>query len=70
LGDVHLVKVFNLKSGSGYRLSPDDPAPAGFDWETWLGPAPLRQHNPGIFAGGWHKFWAYSGGDFADDGIH
>lgn len=70
LGDVHLVKVFNLKSGTAYRLSPDDPPPAGFDWETWLGPAPKRQHNSGIFAGGWHKFWAYSGGDFADDGIH
>src|SRR5215469_1420540 len=70
LGDVHLVKVFNLKSGTAYRLPPDDPAPAGFDWETWLGPAPMRQHSSGIFAGGWHKFWAYSGGDFADDGIH
>jgi predicted dehydrogenase len=70
LGDVHLVKVFNLKSGGGFRLSPDDAAPFGFDWETWLGPAPKRRHNSGIFAGGWHKFWAYSGGDFADDGIH
>lgn len=70
LGDVHLVKVFNLKSGGGFRLSPDDAAPTGFDWDAWLGPAPKRPHNSGIFAGGWHKFWAYSGGDFADDGIH
>jgi len=70
LGEIHLVKVFNLKSGDAFRLPPDDAAPARFDWEAWLGPAPRRPHNSRIFSGGWHKFWAYSGGDFADDGIH
>jgi predicted dehydrogenase len=70
LGEIHLVKVFNLKAGDRFRLPPDDPPPPGFDWQAWLGPAPSRAHNSGLFAGGWHKFWAYSGGDFADDGIH
>jgi predicted dehydrogenase len=70
LGAIHLVKVFNLKSGGGFRLPADSPAPAGFDWRAWLGTAPDRPHNSGLFAGGWHKFWDYSGGDFADDGIH
>jgi predicted dehydrogenase len=70
LGAIHLVKVFNLKWGNDFHLPPDGPAPAGFDWRAWLGPAPDRPHNSGIFASGWHKLWAYSGGDFADDGIH
>ena len=70
LGEVHFAKVFNLKQGGAFRLPPNDQAPARFDWEAWLGPAPTRPHNSRLFAGGWHKFWAYSGGDFADDGIH
>jgi predicted dehydrogenase len=70
LGEIHLVKVFNLKAGDGFRLPADDAPPPGFDWQAWLGPAPARPHNSRLFAGGWHKYWAYSGGDFADDGIH
>jgi predicted dehydrogenase len=70
LGDVHLVKVFNLKSGGAFHLPEDRFPPFRFDWNAWLGPAPERRYNPGIFSGGWHHFWAYSGGDMADDGIH
>jgi predicted dehydrogenase len=70
LGAIHLVKVFNLKSGGSFRLPADDPAPAGFDWDCWLGPAPARPHNSTIFSGAWHRYWAYSGGDAGDDGIH
>jgi predicted dehydrogenase len=70
LGDIHLVKVFNLKSGDTFRLPPDDPAPAGFDWDAWLGPTPARPHNSAIFSGAWHRYWAYCGGDAGDDGIH
>ena len=70
LGDIHLVKVYNLKSGGPFKLRPDSDAPAGFDWNAWLGPAPPRPYNASIFGGGWHKFWAYSNGDMADDGIH
>ena len=70
LGEIHLVKVFNLKSGSPFRLGANDKPPTGFDWEAWLGPAPSRPHNARLFHGGWHQFWTYSGGDLADDGIH
>jgi len=70
LGDIHLVKVFNLKAGGPFRLGPDGDPPANFDWNTWLGPARQRPYNSTIFNGGWHQFWDYSGGDFADDGIH
>jgi predicted dehydrogenase len=70
LGDIHLVKVFNLKSGGSFRLPADDPAPAGFDWDAWLGPAPALAHNSAIFSGAWHRYWAYCGGDAGDDGIH
>jgi len=70
LGKIGLVKVFNMKSGGPFRLGPSPEPPAGFNWDAWLGPAPARPFHEEIFDGGWHKFWDFSGGDMADDGIH
>jgi predicted dehydrogenase len=70
LGKIHLVKVYNLKPGSAFHLGPAGPVPAGFNWDAWLGPAPVRPWHQHIFHGGWHHFWDFSGGDLADDGVH
>jgi len=70
LGDIHLAKIYNLKAGGPYRLGNSQPQPEGFDWARWLGPAPERPYHSGIFHAGWHKFWDFSGGDLADDGVH
>ncbi len=70
LGKVHLCKVFNLKPGSSYKLPADAPCPPTVNYDAWLGPAPTRTFNPAHFHGGWHKFWAYCGGEITDDGIH
>ncbi|MHC4519362.1 MAG: Gfo/Idh/MocA family protein [Planctomycetota bacterium] len=70
LGDIHLVKVYNLKPGGPFRLGDAGEPPEGFDWDAWLGPAPYRPYHQRIFHGGWHHFWDFSNGDMADDGIH
>jgi len=70
LGGIHIVKVYNLKSGGAFHLGDAGTAPSGFDWDVWLGPAPVRPYHQRVFHGGWHKFWDFSGGDLADDGIH
>jgi len=70
LGKIPLVKVYNLKPGGAFHLGDAGKAPAGFDWDAWLGAAPQRPYHQRIFGGGWHKFWDFSGGDMADDGIH
>jgi predicted dehydrogenase len=70
LGDVRLVKVFNLKGGGPFHLGTSGSPPKGFSWKTWLGPAKARPYHSRIFHAGWHYFWDYSGGDLADDGIH
>lgn len=70
LGGVPLLKVYNLKPGGPFHLGePGDP-PAEFDWDAWLGPAKKRSWHQNIYKRGWHKFWEYSGGDMANDGIH
>jgi predicted dehydrogenase len=70
LGKIGLVKVFNLKSGEPFRLGPAAQPPAGFDWDAWIGPAPMRPYHEDIFEGGWHRFWDLCSGDMGDDGIH
>ena len=48
----------------------DSTSPEGVDYDRWLGPAPERPFNRKHFHGGWHAYWAYSGGEISDDGIH
>lgn len=70
LGRIALIKVYNLEPGRAFKLGePGDP-PAGLDWDRWLGPAAERPWHQGLYKGGWHRFWDFSGGDMIDDGIH
>src|SRR5581483_4217273 len=54
----------------GFGNPPDSAAPANFDYEMWLGPAPRRPYNPlrGIYHFRW--FWDYSGGQMTNLGAH
>jgi predicted dehydrogenase len=70
LGKIGLVKVFNLKSGAAFKLGESAKQPDGFDWDRWLGRAPLRPYHSRIVSGGWHNYWDFCGGDMTDDGIH
>jgi len=70
LGKICLVKVYNMKSGGPYKFGEPGKCPAGFDWDKWVGKAPMRPYHRQIFYGGWHQLWDFSGGDMADDGIH
>jgi predicted dehydrogenase len=77
LGDIHLVKVYNLKSnppcsprGQTYKLGQPEKAPQGLDWDLWLGGSPSRPYYPTIFDHyGWVAFWDFAVGDI-DDAIH
>jgi len=49
---------------------PDGPAPAGIDYDLWLGPAPQRAFNPNRFHFNFRWFWDYAGGLMTDWGVH
>ncbi len=70
LGKVCLVQVYNLKPGGPFRLGDPGKPPAGFDWDKWLGRAPLRPFHQRIVYSGWQHFWDFCGGDMGNDGIH
>ena len=71
LGDIRLVKVYNLKPGRPFYLGDPGEKPRDFDWNEWTGPAAaMHDWHEDIFEGGWHHYWNYSGGDLADDAAH
>ena len=48
----------------------DTAAPAGVDYEFWLGPAPQRAFNQNRFHFNFRWFWNYAGGLMTDWGVH
>ncbi len=69
LGDIHLVRVINMKSRPPVKSVPDSEPPKGFNYDLWLGPAPLRPYNRAR-VNNWNWYWDYSGGDIVNDGVH
>lgn len=52
---------------------PEQPIPAGFDWNAWLGPAPDRPYNTAYWKGGnlnWNRRWDFGNGVLGDMGSH
>jgi predicted dehydrogenase len=49
---------------------PDEPVPAGVDYDFWLGPAPLKPFNRNRFHFNFRWYWDYAGGMMTDWGVH
>jgi predicted dehydrogenase len=50
---------------------PADPIPSGFDWDVWLGPAPLRPfHNKEYHPFAWRGWWDFGSGALGDIACH
>jgi predicted dehydrogenase len=48
----------------------DGPIPAGVDYDTWVGPAPMMPFNQNRFHYNWHWHWNFGTGDLGNDGAH
>jgi hypothetical protein len=69
LGQVKEVFV-DCGGPSGDCYLPEEPIPAGLDWEMWLGPAPRRPFHSSLIKGGFRPYRDYSGGGMTDWGAH
>jgi predicted dehydrogenase len=78
LGDITWCKTWatSLADKAGKGNPPDGPAPAGLDWDMWLGPAPkvpFNQNRWGVDGKNYptfRYFWDYAGGEMTDWGVH
>jgi predicted dehydrogenase len=71
LGTLRRIQLWaNFNYAAGHPVVPDEPVPAGVDFDMWLGPAPQRAFNRNRFHGYWRMFWDYGGGLMSDWGVH
>jgi predicted dehydrogenase len=70
LGDVLLARALCYKKRASIKHFDDSPTPPGVDYDTWLGPAPVRPFNQNRFIYNWHWNWTYGNGDIGNQGIH
>jgi predicted dehydrogenase len=74
LDKLHTVKV--AAPGPSYKrtyLKPttEEPIPPGFDYEMYVGPAPLKHYNGGRWAWpDWYLIWDYCAGFIVNWGVH
>ncbi len=45
-------------------------APAGLNWDLWLGPRESRPFHSAYFPVAWRDFWSFGGGNIGDFGCH
>ncbi|MGK7394463.1 MAG: Gfo/Idh/MocA family protein [Candidatus Cyclobacteriaceae bacterium M3_2C_046] len=71
LGNIRLTKAWAYQGWmKNIPQKPDQPAPAGVDYDMWLGPASQRPFNPNRFHFNFRWFWDYAGGLMTDWGVH
>jgi predicted dehydrogenase len=80
LGEVAFVRTWNYSNSpvEGYGNPPDTDPPPTLDWNSWLGPAPMRPFNANRFGvdpndkyfSTFRWFWDYAGGMMTDWGVH
>jgi len=73
IGDIKVIRT-RLGEFPAAAALPEEPVPAGFDYERWLGPTPWRPYNEkrvkGDYGGGWRCFLEYGGRKNGDWGAH
>jgi predicted dehydrogenase len=71
IGRVRLAKAWAYMGWmKSIPVHPDEPVPAGVDYDMWLGPAPARPFNRNRFHFNFRWYWDYAGGLMTDWGVH
>ena len=72
IGKVTTVRAFHIQNEwpQGIGNPKDEDPPAGFDWNAWLGPAPMKPYNKNRAFYRFRWFYDYSGGQLTNFGVH
>jgi len=69
LGRIRFVLGVNYTEPVRTGDMPEEPVPAGLNWEMWLGQTAARPFNRELFSH-WMRYWDYSGGEMTNWGAH
>jgi predicted dehydrogenase len=72
IGKVTAARAFHVQNEwpKGIGNPPDEEPPKGFDWDAWLGPAPMKRYNKNRTFYRFRWFYDYSGGQVTNFGVH
>jgi predicted dehydrogenase len=70
IGEVYMARGLCYKNRASIGKKAEEPAPAGVNYDTWLGPAPQRAFSPNRFHYNWHWHWDYGNSDIGNQGVH
>lgn len=70
LGEVYMAKGLCYKWRDTIGKTPNEPVPAGVDYNMWLGPAAKQPFSKNRFHYNWHWNWEYGNGDMGNQGVH
>ena len=70
IGQVYHARAECFRRRFSIGHTPDEPVPAGLNWDEFLGPAQLRPFTRNRFVYNWHWFWETGNGDIGNQGVH
>ena len=72
IGKITVARAFHIQNEwpKGIGSPADSTPPEGFDWEAWIGPAPMKTYNVNRTFYRFRWFTDYSGGQLANMGVH
>jgi len=70
IGTVLVAKCWNIQRRGNIGHQRPGAAPAGLDYDNWVGPAPAVPYQANRCHDGWHWWYEFGTGDMGNDGVH
>jgi predicted dehydrogenase len=70
IGNVLVAKCWNIQKRGSIGRGEDTAPPAGFDYDTWVGPATMIPYRTNRVHNRWTWWYHFGTGDMGNDGVH
>ena len=70
IGTVLVAKCWNIQKRGSIGRGQDTSPPAGLDYDTWVGPAPMIPYRTNRVHNRWTWWYHFGTGDMGNDGVH
>ncbi len=70
IGEVYMARGLCFKWRNTIGKKGPEATPAGFNYDIWTGPAPLKPYTQNRSHYNWHWIWDTGNGDIGNQGIH